>query len=248
MTLNDRLKKVARAVKRTAKALHANVVYAGSRHHCAICGRRARRLLDHGNPPRRGIKCPFCNSLDRHRLDWIFFQRSTDLFDGVPKRMLHVAPEYWLADRFRAIPGIDYLSGDLRSPRAMVKMDITDIQYPDNHFSVIYCSHVLEHVPDDRKAIGEFFRVLAPGGWAVLQVPIRSDKTWEDPDITDPDERARLFGQSDHVRNCGPDYVERMREAGFDADVLEAGDVMTAEELVEAGIPASRLIFFCRKH
>lgn len=239
--------RVARALKRALKMTRARLFYSGSRHCCIICGRRARKFFDQSNPPRRNIKCPFCDSFDRHRLDWVFFQRSTDLFDGSPKRMLHIAPEYGLADRFRRIPGVDYVSGDLNSPRAMVKMDITAIQYPDNHFSVIYCSHVLEHVPDDRKALAEFFRVLAPGGWAVLQVPIRGRRTWEDLGITDPDERTRLFGQADHVRNCGPDYVERMRDAGFDAEVIRAGDVLTQDELTEMAIPETRLVFFCRK-
>ena len=96
--------------------------------------------------------------------------------------------------------GSGYLTSDIRHPRAMVKMDITDIQYPDNPFDVIYCSHVLEHVPDDRRALSEFYRILKPTGWAILLVPIIAEKTFEDPSITDPSERLKLFGQADHVR------------------------------------------------
>jgi SAM-dependent methyltransferase len=223
------------------------VRYGGFRYQCSVCGMRARRFLPHGSKNRPNAKCPLCLSLVRHRLDWIFFRRRTDLFDGSPKRMLHIAPEQFLEDRLKRIPGIDYLSGDLNSKRAMVKMDITNIQYPDNHFSIIYCSHVLEHVPDDRRAIAEFFRVLSPGGWAVLQVPIMAEKTWEDSNITDPAERTRHFGQADHVRACGLDYVERMRTAGFDAAVVQAKDILNKRELMKMNIPEDRVIFFCRK-
>jgi SAM-dependent methyltransferase len=97
------------------------------------------------------------------------------------------------------------------NPRAMVRMDITDIQYPKDTFDVIYCSHVLEHVVDDRKAMREFHRVLRPDGWALLLVPITVEKTFEDPSVTDPEERLSVFGQEDHVRCYGPDYVERLR-------------------------------------
>jgi ubiquinone/menaquinone biosynthesis C-methylase UbiE len=106
------------------------------------------------------------------------------------------------------------MTADLHSP-AMVKMDITNIQFPDETFDVVYCSHVLEHVPDDRKAMREFYRVLKSNGWAVLLVPIIVEKTFEDPSIDKPKDRLRLFGQSDHVRKYGRDYVDRLRESGF---------------------------------
>src|SRR5262249_12426105 len=75
--------------------------------------------------------------------------------------------------------------------------------------------HVLEHVPDDRRAMREFYRVLKPGGWAILLVPITVERTFEDPAVVDPAERLRLFGQEDHVRRYGPDYGDRLSEAGF---------------------------------
>lgn len=223
------------------------ISHAGWARYCPVCCKHARAFLDHGKPPRRGIKCPFCHALDRHRLDWLFFERRTDLFDGRPKRMLHVAPEKWLARRLRRIPALEYLSGDLDGSRAMEKMDITDIHYPDNHFSAIYCSHVLEHVPDDRKAMSELFRVLAPGGWAVLQVPILAAKTWEDPAITEPAERTRHFGQPGHVRACGPDYIDRMREAGFCGEAMRAKTLLSEDERERMAVAGNRLIFHCWK-
>lgn len=241
------MKKIIYSLSRRLKRISDIVLNIGFKYYCPICGWRARRFLSHGKRARPNARCPFCLSLGRHRLDWIFFSRRTNLFDGTPKRMLHIAPERWLESRLRRVPGLDYLSADLNNPRAMERMDITDIQYPDNHFSVIYCSHVLEHVPDDRRALGEFFRVLAPGGWAVLRVPIIAEKTWEDPNITDPDERARHFGQWDHVRACGPDYADRIREAGFDASLIYGRDVIGKQDQLKMSILGKQLIFYCRK-
>jgi len=112
----------------------------------------------------------------------------------------------------------------------MVKMDITDIQYPDASFDAIICNHVLEHVPDDRRAMRELYRVLKPGGWAILQVPYSEQITQsiEDPSITTPEARARVFGQEDHVRiYAKEDYLTRLEEAGFRMELLnwwEAGE------------------------
>ena len=130
----------------------------------------------------------------------------------------------------------------------MVKMDITDIQYPDESFDVIYCSHVLEHVVDDRKAMSEFRRVLKSDGWAILLVPITVETTYEDPSIVDPAERLKHFGQDDHVRRYGKDYVERLRAAGFKVSVSNASDLCQEPEVLQMGLtPASGEIFFCTK-
>jgi SAM-dependent methyltransferase len=153
----------------------------------------------------------------------------------------------FLLDRFQGIKNLDYLSGDLAHPRAMVKMDITDINYPNDSFSVIYCSHVLEHVLNDHKAIAEFYRVLKQDGLAVLQVPITTDKIYENSAITDPKERHRHFGQWNHVRRCGPDYIERMKSAGFITEQLLATDVVKKSDCTRLGIQPGRLIFLCRK-
>ncbi len=126
-------------------------------------------------------------------------------------------------------------------------MDITDVQYPDDTFDVIYCSHVLEHVPEDRKAMRELRRVLAPAGWAVLQVPITAEETFEDPSVTDPEERERLFGQCDHVRRYGPDYALRLKEAGFEVRTYTAAEVVGAENLERMGIKKDERVHYCTK-
>lgn len=163
--------------------------------------------------------------------------------------MLHVAPERTFARKLGSVAGLDYLTADLVDPDAMVRLDVTDIPYPADSFDVICCSHVLEHVPDDRRAMREFFRVLAPGGWAVLNVPISADRTVEDPSVVDPAERERRFGQRDHVRRYGPDYRQRLQEAGFTTRVITAPELVGPDEARRLGIatPAAGEIFFCTK-
>lgn len=179
---------------------------------------------------------------------WRFLEEKTDFFESSNKRMLHIAPEKCFEPRFRKQIGSGYLTADLMQP-ADVKMDITDIQYPDDTFDIVYCSHVLEHVPDDRKAMREFFRVLKPSGWAILMVPISAEKTVEDPSITDPQERLRLFGQNDHVRRYGPDFVDRLKEAGFNVKSIGPEDFLSAEEIerIAAWRKYTGEIYYCTK-
>lgn len=127
--------------------------------------------------------------------------------------MLHMAPEECLASIFKA-SNINYISADLSS-YAMLQMDLTNVYFPDETFDVVYASHVLEHIVDDRKAMREIHRILKPDGWAILQVPIMAEMTYENPGIVDPKERERVFGQSDHVRIYGLDYYTRLTETGF---------------------------------
>ncbi len=127
-------------------------------------------------------------------------------------------------------------------------MDITNIEYPDQSFDVIYCSHVLEHVQDDKRAMREFFRVLKNNGWAILLVPITSEKTFEDPSIIEPLERLQAFGQENHVRRYGPDYVDRLCEAGFSVEVTKVNDLVQSNEAVKMGLTlASGEIYYCTK-
>lgn len=205
-------------------------IYSGNNRLCPVCGYRARVFLEIGVVPCQDARCPACNSLERHRLLWRYLQERTTFFQMTCAKMLHIAPEACLENRFRQQIGSGYLTGDLLNP-ADVKMDITDIQFPDNTFDVVCCSHVLEHVPDDRLAMQEFWRVLKPDGFAFLLVPITAERTVEDPTITDPQERLRLFGQDDHVRRYGPDYVDRLRDAGFAVKMTKAEDFLAPEEI-----------------
>jgi SAM-dependent methyltransferase len=242
---------VREPLKRTrdfARSCVTPMAYRGTGRFCPVCEERSSRFARYGAIPRKDALCVRCNSLERHRLLWLYLNQKTDLFDGRPKTTLHVAPEPCLEAKFRERLGAGYVTADLFNPRAMVKMDIMDIRFPDESFDVIYCSHVLEHVADDRKAVSEFHRVLKRDGWAILLVPILGEKTFEDPSIVDPDDRLRAFGQADHVRIYGPDYVDRLRDAGFEVEVTRVADLAAPADATLMGLgPLSGEIYFCVK-
>jgi len=222
--------------------------YHGTGRDCPVCGYSSRKFREVGVVRRADAQCVHCSALERHRLVWLFISQRTTLFNGQTRKMLHVAPEACFAVRFPKLVGAGYLSADLASPLAMVKMDITDIAFPNEHFDVIYCGHVLEHVRDDRKALREFHRILRKDGWAILNVPITAPATFEDPSIVSPQARLAAFGQEDHVRRYGPDYVDRLREAGFTVQIFKPLDLVKHEDCVRMGLTAaSGEIYFCRK-
>jgi SAM-dependent methyltransferase len=148
-----------------------------------------------------------------------------------PLDVLHYAPEPSLAAALGEAVGVRHVSIDLESRLADHAMDATALDFPDASFDLVICSHVLEHVPDDRRAMREMQRVLRPGGTALLQHPVvPGQATFEDPSITDPHERLRLFSQADHVRVYGPDISERLQGAGFDVSVIAPEDIASAGE------------------
>ncbi len=215
---------------------------------CPLCETEAEEFKPWGNPPRKNARCPGCGSAERHRAVWLYLTEQTDLFVGPRKRFLHVAPERVIQSKLRTAANIDYLSGDLQSPKADIKLDITDIDMPDASFDVIYCSHVLEHIPDDHKAMSELYRVLKPGGWAILLVPSnRKGLTIEDFGLS-PAERLRRYGQADHVRIYGRDYRDRLERAGWGV----MADPYPRRCLGEArarrhGIRMAQIIHYCWK-
>jgi SAM-dependent methyltransferase len=179
---------------------------------------------------------------------WWYLERKTDFFQSAGARMLHFAPEPFFEPRFRQAIGSGYMTADLFNP-ADVRVDVTNIQFPDNTFDIVYCSHVLEHVPADRQAMRELCRVLKPDGWAIIMVPVIVERTEEDLSITDPQERLRLYGQSDHVRNYGFDFVDRLREAGFDVSGTGPEDFLTADEIkrIAARQRLTGDVYYCTK-
>lgn len=226
------------------------VFYRGKQVQCPVCDHGFRKFLPYGRlAARSNALCPNCLALERHRLIWLYLREKTDFFSA-EKKLLHIAPELCFIDRFEALPNIDYITGDIESPLAKVKMDIHEIPFDDNQFDVCFCNHVMEHVDDDIKAMSEIHRVLKPGGWAILQIPLfhpLPEKTHEDPSITDPRERERIFGQDDHVRLYGKDYVDRLRQGGFDAKEDWYVKEMPAEEAKRYALPTDEPIFFCQK-
>jgi len=181
---------------------------------CPFCSWEGKQFLPFGGVRRKNAHCPKCDSLERHRLAYLYLKEKIPTDRKI--KILHFAPEEILTKLFKSYDNVDYLSADIDPKLAMVGEDITKLSFEDNSFDIIFCYHVLEHVEEDAKAMGEMHRVLRPGGFAILQVPMADkDKTFEDFSITDPEERKRLFGQDNHVRVYGRDYKERLEGAGF---------------------------------
>jgi SAM-dependent methyltransferase len=227
---------------RAARDVVYRIAYRGKGRWCPICEKHTRRFRPFGiEYKREQAMCVHCGALERHRLVWLYLQRRTDAFAG-RKRMLHIAPEP-CEGRMKRSVGRGYVSADLLDPAVDVRLDIMRLPYPDGAFDVVYCSHVLEHVDDDRRAMREFRRVLAPSGVALFLVPITAPETFEDFTITDPKDRLLAFGQDDHVRRYGPDFVDRIRESGFAVQVITAEDVADPTEISVMGLDGSGEIF-----
>jgi SAM-dependent methyltransferase len=193
------------------------LLYRGDRVECPVCGGKYSKFMPYGyNKSRDNVLCPGCLSLERHRLLWLYLKHRTHFFTDALK-VLHVAPEQCFYKRFRKLRNLQYITADLLSPLADIKLDVQEMPFDNDTFDVIICNHVLEHVPDDRKALREIFRILRPGGYAILQVPTSygMEITHEDASITDPKERQREFRQKDHFRLYGKDYLNRVMDAGF---------------------------------
>ncbi len=209
--------------------------YLGRGCECVICGAKRRKFLPYGYATQReNALCPNCLSLERHRLLWLYLTRETDIFTTHPN-MLHIAPEVAIMKRLRrayASTPNRYITADLESPLADVHFDVQDIPLKDNTIDVILCNHIMEHIPDDRRAMRELHRILKPGGWGVVLVPVdyTRSETFEDDTITDPEERAKIFGQYDHCRIYGRDYSERLQSAGFIVEQIEYFKRLSAEQ------------------
>jgi SAM-dependent methyltransferase len=226
---------VVRRLRGIARPYANRVRKRGREAYCPCCGTWQRGFDEIVLPDRQ---CWVCGSLERHRLLSILFAMRPDLLrPGMS--VLHIAPEAQLTKRIRR-GASRYVSGDLTARFGPETLDVTDLRFSDGEFDAVICNHVLEHVPDDRRAMREIRRVLRPGGWAMLLVPDVSDATTaETPDITDPDELYRIYGQHDHVRAYGWDYLDRLRDAGLETEVLRLDEVLTAET-----IRACRLLKF----
>ncbi|BCX02957.1 MAG: type 11 methyltransferase [Candidatus Roseilinea sp.] len=221
-------------------------LYRGTQHYCPLCSSDLSTFLKLHRD--FFAFCPVCWSLQRHRLIWLFLQQQSLLSNHVPLRLLHIAPEPALAAKFRAIAHIRYISADLHDPRAMERMDINDIRHPAGAFDATLCSHVLEHVADDRRAMRELHRVLVSGGWALILAPAREGPTIEDPTIKDPNERERRFGQHDHVRIYGyTDLMQRLRNAGFNVEVYTSEQVASPRDVQRFGLSPSERLWLCWK-
>jgi SAM-dependent methyltransferase len=191
--------------------------YHGDKVECPVCGCHFSRFMPYGHHQvRDNVLCPKCLSLERHRLMWLYLKERTGFFTD-HLNVLHIAPEQCFYKRFRKMVNLKYTTADLESPLADVKLDIQNMPFSNHEFDVIICNHVLEHVPDEKKALDEIYRVLKKGGFALLLSPISfgMEHTLEDESVTCPVERERLFRQKDHYRLYGRDFIQRITKAGF---------------------------------
>jgi SAM-dependent methyltransferase len=237
------------SVRRMVRRIRHVLGILGRDRFCPVCDRHSTRFEPGGMDHRLNARCFWCGSLERHRLLSIYLERKTNIFsNGKGLSVLHIAPESCLEGQFRRIIGRRYLTADIEPGRADVTMDLTNIDYADEAFDVIICSHVLEHVENDRRAMAELCRILRSAGWAILLVPIQGESTYEDPNIKSPAERLRHFGQMDHVRIYGLDYMKRLEVAGFNVARVRAVDFLRPSEIELMGITeAAGDIFLCRK-
>lgn len=208
---------------------------------CPICGYKG---VFHalGTPPRWDGRCPSCGSRERHRLIHLWLERETvDLKDG--RLILHFAPEKYF---IRQMAGVEnYHTADIVPGKARHAMDMADITFDDSSVDVVISNHVLEHVPDDRKAISEMFRVLKPGGFAILTVPqnwARQD-TYESDEATTPALMFAHYDDTGHVRYYGRDFPDRVAEAGFKVDAWR----LDPEEEVRFGLARTDVLWIARK-
>jgi len=238
------MKKIKKFIKKMVpKKYHNKISYLynyskslylfGFKYHCNFCNGHFRKLLQVGlkndiaiNLIGGGLRyslCPRCHSSDRERLVyWYIVNKTNILHSQKTIKLLHIAPEKNLQKALKASTKIKYISGDLNPLVADRKIDITDINFEDDYFDFIICN-VLEHIVDDQKAMREFFRVLRPKGFAILQVPIskKAKETFENFTITSPEEREKYFGQKDHVRIYGKGYRKRLEDVGFKVNLYD---------------------------
>ncbi len=225
-----------------------SIRFKGDKNHCPLCEKGFSKFLTGPDKSRINSKCPGCGSLERQRLLWLYLTNKLEIKNR-KINLLNIAPDYATQNALKRLKNITYTSVDLNSSLAMKKNDITNLEFNDTQFDAIICYHVLEHIENDRKALSELHRVLKPGGWAILQSPVDTDRavSFEDSNVFAPEERKKLFGQEDHVRIYGCDYTYRLEEAGFlvneDAFIKE----LTEGEKEKYLLDKNEVIYLCTK-
>jgi SAM-dependent methyltransferase len=221
------------------------VRHRGRRVSCPLCGHEFSEFKsDRGRP---NALCWRCGSHERHRAQWLLFERRPALLDDAAA-LLHFAPEWALRRRLEQIAHLRYVTADLDQPDVDLRLDITGLELPDASFDAVICSHVLEHVRDDGAAMRELRRIVAPGGWCLVMVPLDlgREHTHEDPALTEPEDRLRAFGQADHVRFYAPDIAGRLMAAGFEVERILPREEFGDELVERCRIPDTDQLFLCR--
>lgn len=227
-------------------------------HLCPSCGMKFPYFypIVSGNHFIFHSQCPYCKSYERHRAQWLYYSRETDLFHPTrPITVLHCAPEQLFFKHFSEAENMDYYPIDkwtgytVCGKKLRDYVDITNLPYEDNKFDYILCNHVLEHIPDEQLALSELKRVLKPGGTAFLNVPVDEalTETLENPAYNTDALRLKYYGQCDHVRKYGSDYQKHLAQAGFHVTCIIAKDYFSPKAIYRYGIDSNERIYSCKK-
>ncbi len=233
----------------------------GNKYICPFCGYKSDTLNPFGEESdviekyhivgagRRNVSCLKCGAHDRERLIFVYLKFVAKIFDGRKLSILHMAPEPRISNKILENKDLEYVCGDLFTegyayPDYVKNMNLLALPIENDRFDIVICNHVMEHIPEDTKAMSELFRVLKGGGIAILQVPISysTEKTIENFSITNPDERKRRFGQSDNCRIYGMDYVERLKSVGFDVEMKNI-----SKDFPQFALNPEEKVFICTK-
>jgi SAM-dependent methyltransferase len=232
--------RIARAITRRVELRR----HRGNRVRCPLCGHSFASFKADNRPD---ALCWRCGSHERHRAQWLLLERRPELLAGA-RSLLHFAPEWALRRRLGQIEGLRYVTADLDPVGVDLRVNLTDTGLPDASFDAVICSHVLEHVSDDAAAMRELARIVAPGGWCLVMVPLdlQRERTYEDPSISAPEDRARAFWQYDHVRLYAADIGERLAAAGFAVERIRPCTEFGAEAMSQCRIGEAEVIWLCR--
>lgn len=223
------------------------IKYRGNKVYCVVCNTHFSSFAPDRHHVRKTARCPNCDSLERHRLYWKYLIDNVLLTRSAEKiKVLHIAPERSFYNNLSKMENIDYYPGDLNPGNFSLKMnriDLTKLPYTDNFFDVILCNHVLEHIPNDKKAMKEMKRVLKDGGIGFIQVPLDKTRniTYEDPTIVTRKNRKKVFGHETHVRIYGKDFIQRMEKVGFNVVIVDYLETFTEEQITYYGFSKSQI-------
>lgn len=229
----------------------APILLKGDNVECPVCEKKFKKFLayGYGAQNRPNVLCPHDFTLERHRLMWYYLKNHSNFFTAEGLKVMHVAPEQCFLGKFKKQKNLEYVTSDLESPIADMHFDLHDIPLEDNQYDVIFCNHVMEHVDDYHRCMQELLRIMKPGGWGIMQVPIdyTRTETYEDPTITDPKEREKHFWQYDHVRLFAQDYPDKLRNAGFEVENFEFKKEMEEEYYKRYRFQDSEILYIVRK-
>jgi SAM-dependent methyltransferase len=224
-------------------------LYKGNNVECPVCGKSYSKFLSYGTYNRDGVLCPGDLTLERHRLMWLYLKDFSNFFTAEKLSILHIAPEQCFHKKFQQQKNLDYLTADLVSPIADLHFDLHSIPLEDNRFDVVFCNHVMEHVDDPLQCMKELYRVLKPGGWAIMQVPqdVNRLETFEDKNITSPEDREKYYWQKDHVRLFGMDYPNWLEKAGFRTEVFDKESKVGADKIERYRLMKKEILYIFHK-